>query len=425
MQVEVIEKEGLRRELTIEVPVDVVDEAYGKIYNEYRKKASIKGFRPGKVPLNVIRNKYKDEATAEVIDDLINTYFVQALREKQLEPIGKPVISKVDVDEGKPLTFTVNFEVMPEIDAVTYDDLVVEEPEIEVPDEMVDNVVERLRHNYSDLRSVERPAGENDVVICDLEIVAGELDGTTDPMPNQEIDLGNEYTVREFREELRNVTRDETRELTVTYPEEYPDKKFSGRSITYRIAVKEVKERVLPAVNNDFARQTGGGETVLELRMNIRKKVEEDMRSDIRKGNKRQLLDQLVEKNPVDAPESMVESYLTSLVKDVQENEKDVDEKEIRDKYRPLARHAVKWYLLYHRLAMQEKIETSAADIENWTKRFADNYHMDTARATELLAKSGRGDEIKDGILEEKVVDFLQARATVKKVPLKNKEGRA
>lgn len=425
LQVDIVEKEGLKRELTIEVPADVVDEAYNKIYEDYRKKAKIKGFRPGKVPLNVIRNKYKNEVTADLIDTLINEYFIQAIREKQLEPIGKPVISKVDVDEGKPLTFTVGIEVMPTIDTVVYDNLTVEEPEIQVPDKMVDNVVERLRENNADLRSVERTAKEDDVVICDLEVIEGDLDTGEGPLSNQEIDLGHEYTVKEFRDGLAGVSRDETRNISIAYPEDYPDEKFAGKSITYKVLAKEIKERILPAVDDAFAKQAGGGETVLELRMNIRKRIEQDMRTDIKKGNKKQLMDQLVEKNPIGAPDSMVESYLNSLVKEAQENKKDVDEKEIRGKYRDLAQHAVKWYLLYHRLAIQEKIEVASTDIENWTQQFADNYHMDIARAKELLAKSGRSDEIKDGILEEKVVDFLMSKADVKTGRPITKEGKA
>jgi len=425
LQVDVVEKEGLKRELTIEIPADVVDEAYKKFYDDYRKKADIKGFRPGKVPMNIIKSKYKSEVTADLVDDLINTYFIQAIRERKLEPIGKPVISKVDVDEGKPLMFTVGIEVMPDIDSVAYDDLKIEEPEIQVPDEMVGNVVERLRKNNADLRAVDRPAGEDDVVICDLEVTEGDLDAAEEPLSNQEIDLGHEYTVREFREGLVGVKRDETRNISIVYPDDYPDEKFAGKSITYKAQAKEVKERVLPVVDDAFAKQTGGGETVLELRMNIRKRIEEDMRTDVKRADKKQLLDQLVEKNPIQVPESMVESYLNSLVKEAQENEKDVDEKEIREKFRPLAQHAVKWYLLYHRLAAQEKIEVAPADIENWTQQFADNYHMDTARAKDMLAKSGRAEEIKDGILEEKVVDFLMSKAEVKTVAPINKEGNA
>lgn len=423
MQIELIEKDGLKRELNIQVPAEIVSEAYTKIYSEYRKKANIKGFRQGKAPLDIIRRKFKHEATHDLIDDLVNKYFVQALEEKKLDPVGEPVISKIDVDEGKPLTFTVGIEVMPDIDSVKYEDLVVEEPEIEIPDNMVDNVIERLRFNNSDVRAVERPSGEKDLVICDLEISNGDVDLGPAPLTNQEIDLSDEYTVKEFREGLTGVKRDDVRELTAVYPEEYADEKFAGKSVSYKVSVKEVKERILPIVNDAFARQTGGGETLLELRMSIRKGLEENMRGDIRKADKKQIVDQVVAQNPIGVPETMTASYLDGVVKDIREHEKDVDEVKIREQYRPLAEHAVRWYFLYHRLAMQENIKAEPADIDKWTQRFADNYHMDIARAKEILAKSGRAEEIKDGILEEKVVDFLMSKAQVKKVAPANKEG--
>ncbi len=423
MQIELIEKDGLKRELNIEVPAEVVSDTYAKIYDEYRKKANIKGFRQGKAPLDVIRRKFKDEATHDVIDDLVKKYFAQALQEKKLDPIGEPVISKIDIDEGKPLTFTIGIEVMPDIESVKFENLVVEEPEIEIPDEMVNNVIERLRLNNSDVRSVDRPAGEKDLVICDLEITSGDVDSGPEPLTNQEVDLGDQYTVKEFREGLAGVKRDEVRDITVTYPADYADEKFSGKSVTYKVSVKEIKERILPVVNDDFAKQTGGGETILELRMSIRKGLEENMQGEIRKADKKQIVDQIVEQNPIDVPESMSESYLNGVIKDIRENEKDIDEAKIREQYRPLAMHAVRWYFLYHRLAKQENITAEAADIDQWTQKFADNYHMDIARAKEILAKSGRAEEIKDGILEEKVVDFLTSKAHVKKVAPANKEG--
>jgi len=358
-----------------------------------------------------------------LIDDLVKKYFVQALQEKKLDPIGEPAITKIDVDEGKPLTFTVGIEVMPEIDSVKYENMVIEEPEVEIPDQMVDNVVERLRLNNSEVRTVDRPAAEKDLVICDLEITSGEVDTGPAPLTNQEIDLGDEYTVKEFREGLAGVKRDDVRDVTVVYPAEYADEKFAGKSLTYKVSVKEIKERILPIVDDAFAKQTGGGETVLELRMSIRKGLEENMQGDIRKASKKQLVDQIVEQNPIDVPESMSESYLDGVVKDIRENEKNIDEAKIREQYKPLAQHAVRWYFLYHRLAKQENIAADPADIDKWTQRFADNYHMDIARAKEILAKSGRAEEIKDGILEEKVVDFLMSKAQVKKVAPANKEG--
>ena len=422
MHIEVVEKEGLKREMTVEVPADIVEEKYGKVYDHFRKSAQIKGFRPGKAPLTLIRSRFKDEATAEVIDDLIGDYFDKALREKKLEPVGKPTVSKIDVDEGKPLTFTIGFEIMPTIDRVQYDNLVVEEPVLEVPDGEVDRVLENLRRNRAEIRPVERAAEPADIVICDLEIPDGGVDIGDGALANQEIELDNEYTVREFREGLVGAKRDEEREITIAYPENYSDEKFAGKSVRYRVKIKEVKERILPLINDGFAKLVGFEGTFLELKLDIRRRLEMDVRADAARMRRRSVIDQVVNGNPIVVPEAMVESYLNGVVEDHRKNKLEFEEKDVREKYRPLGVNAVRWHLLYHRLAEQENIEVSSEDTENWTSRFADNYRMDVAKARELLAKSGKAEEIKDGILEDKVVDFLLSKTEVKTISIKNKD---
>ena len=424
MNIEVVEKEGLKRELNIELPAEVVNEEYEKVYNEYRKKAKIKGFRPGKIPATVVRNRFKQEATADVVDNLINKYFPEALEEKKLEPIGKPVLSKVDIGEGKPLTFTIGFEILPEIESVKYDAMVIDEPVIDVPDSEIDKVLDQMRKGNAEIRSLERPAGEHDIVIGDLEIIEGDLEADTKAMQNQEIDLDNEYTVKEFREGLIGASRDETREIKISYPDDYSDQNFAGKSLTYKVLVKEIKERILPQLNDDFAKLIGQGETLLELRLAIRKHIEQEKKSEAARGAKKSIIDQMVEKNPIEVPESMVESYLNGVIEDYQKNEEKFDEKELREKYRPVGINSVRWYLLFHRLAVQEKIEVSAQDTENWIKMFAANYRMEVPQANELLAKTGKASEIKDGLLEEKIVDFLMSKAEKKQGTAENKEGK-
>jgi trigger factor len=422
LKAEMAEKEGLKRELNIEVPAEVVDQEFNKIYGEYSKKAKIKGFRPGKVPVKVIRSRFKNEATADVVDSLINKYFEEALKEKNIEPIGKPVLSSVDIDEGKPMSFTIGFEVLPDIDKVNYDEIRIDMPKIEVTDEEVDRVLNQMRKGSADIRSVDRPAEKSDIVICDLQVVAGDIETDDKILQNQEIDLDNEYTVKEFREGLVGVKRDDIPEIKIEYGDDYPDEKFAGKSITYKVKVNEIKERVLPLLNDDFAKQVGHGETLLELKLAIRKHVESEKKADAARIAKKSLIDQLVEKNQINVPESMVESYLNGVVEDYKKNEEKFDEAEIREKYRPVGQNAVRWYLLFHRLAEQEKIEVSTDDTENWIKNFADNYRMEVPQAKELLAKTGKASEIRDGILEEKVVDFLMTRAGHEGT-LENKEG--
>lgn len=412
MNIELIEKEGLKREIKIEIPTDIVDETYGQVYDELRKNAKIKGFRPGKIPINVIRNKFKNEATGEVIEKLVGKYYKEAILEKKLEPAGAPTLTGVDVDEGQPLKATLRIEVMPQIETVNSDDLKTNPAESEVTDPQVDRVMENIRHQNSSLRSVDRAAGEKDVLICDLEAVEGATETFKDQsLANQEIDLGNEITKKEFRVELLGKKRDDKCQLKMDYEDDFPEKSLAGKSVIFDVEVKEVKERIMSPLNDDFAKLSGLGETLLEMKLNIRKRLQAELETANLQTIKKQIVDQILEKNRFDVPEVMLEAYFKNLKIEHEQNKIEYDEQELRTRYRETGQNSIRWFLLFHRLAQQEKIEVSTEDTEQWIKKFADNYKLEIAQAKEILAKTGKSAEIRDGILEEKVIGLLTEKA--------------
>lgn len=412
MNIEVIEKEGLKRELKIEIPAETVDESFGRILQIFRQKTKIKGFRPGKTPLSVIRSRYKEEVKAEVVDELVKKFYQEAVQEKKLATVGQPLLTDIDIDEGKPMKMTLVVEVMPEIETVHYDGITIEEKPFEIADEEIDKVVDEMRKSGATLQAVDRAATAEDAIICDLEAAEGDTDIFEEKyFQSQEIDLDSPYTDPEFKKALTGANRDDMRDVTINYPENYQNPRFAGKTVTYRVTVNEIKEKILPTVDDEFAKQSGQGETVLEMRLNIRKQLEKEAETDQLKDKKRQLIDQIGEKNPVEVPTSMVDAYLENIIKDFKENNREIDEAEIKDKYRPAGEKTVRWFMLFHRLAKQENIEVSPEDTENWIKTFAANYHMEVAQAKQVLAQSGRASEIKDGILEERVIDFLMAKS--------------
>ncbi len=416
MNIELIEKEGLKREIKIEIPSEIVDATYNEVYDELKKNVKIKGFRPGKIPTKVIRTKFKSEATGEVIEKLVGKYYQDAIKEKELEPAGAPILTAVEIDEGQPLKATLGIEVMPKIESVNSDDLKTKPAEAEVTDPQVDRVIEDIRMQGSSLRVVERAAGEKDVLICDLKAVDGATESFKDQsLAGQEIDLGNEMTKKEFREELLGKKRDDKCQLTMTYEDNFPEKSLAGKSVTFDVEVKEVKERILAELNDDFAKSSGHGETLLELKLNIRKKLQEELETANLQTTKKQLIDQILEKNQIDIPEVMLEGYFKNLIAEHEQKKMEFDEQELRARYRETGQNSIRWFLLFHRFAQLEKIEVSPEDTELWIKKFADNYKIDIAQAKELLAKTGKAAEIRDGILEEKVILLLAEKAETKK----------
>ncbi|UCD17168.1 MAG: trigger factor [Candidatus Zixiibacteriota bacterium] len=405
--------DGLVREIEIEVPTNTVDAAFAETYHKYRKEATIKGFRPGKAPLTVIKSKFQAAVHDDVLQELVNKSFPAAIREHKLDVASTPTFPTLDLKEGRPFIYIAKVEVMPEIDAVDCGGLTLPQMEIEVSDGEVDTVVDYLRKKHADLRPVNRPAEKDDILIVDLvklEDVDRVLEG--DRFNDNEIDLSSQYTVSEFREILPGVNAGEEREVAVQYPPDYSDERFAGKSIKYLCKLKEIKERMLPPADDVFAKKTGEVETVLELRLKIREDLKKQKELDLRKFYRDQIRRQILEKNLVPIPEAMIKNYLDALVEDFKKKKQAYDPDKVTEQYRPMAVNTLRWSMLMDRLAKAEKIEVLQSDTENWIRSFAEGYNMEYDKAREMLAGSGRIQQIRETILEDKLFDFLLAKVT-------------
>jgi len=405
--------EGLVRELEVEVPADKVDATFAEYYHKYRKDIRIPGFRPGKAPLTIIKSKFQDSITEDVLDELIRSTFEQAIKDNSLDVASRPTFPNHELKEGTPLKYTIRLEVMPQIDSVDYSGLSLPESKMEVEDSEVNDLVEHLRKRNADIRPVNRPAKSDDILKLNMKKL--EDPGNVlqkDEFNDVEIDLSSELTMKDFRDGLTGATAGDDREITINYPSDYSDERFAGKMLKYYCHILSVSERVLPEISDSFAKQMGKFETMLELRLRIREDIKAQKESDQLKWKKHEITHQIVDKNPLLVPEGMIQNYLDNLMEDFKKNYKDFDEKVVREQYRPSAVNAIKWYLLSNRLAELEKIEVLPIDTENWIKAFALKYQMDDEKAKEVLSKSGRAQEIRDSILEDKIFDFLLGKVT-------------
>lgn len=414
MKVALTEKDTLVRQLDIEIPADKVASEMNEKFADFRKKADIKGFRRGKVPMTMIKSLYAEEVRALVADELVKSTLTDAMREKELRVAATPKLTKLDFNEAGDLVYSAEVEVFPPLQPVVFEGLSVEKVKSEVADKDVDEIAEFYRQRFSDLRPVTREIRANDVVKVDLE-KRDDPKGimTQDKFEGVEIDLAKEMTVKEFREGLPGLKTGDVKEIKVSYDEDYPDERFKGASISYTTTVKEVKERILPEFDDALAKRSGQAETALELKLKIRKELQQE-RDDVQKNRLRgEVIAQLCEKNPIPIPEGLVEEYLESMFEDYKKKFEQADEKEFRSEYRENAVNSLRWNLLYHRLAEQEKIEVSSGDTENWINSFAQANGMPAEQAKQALAKSGRGNSVRESILEQKTLDFLLEKAKI------------
>lgn len=416
MKVEVKQGEGLKREISIELPPDRVQTAINQKFEEVQQTVTLKGFRKGKAPMNMVKSMFADEVKADVVDELIKASYPEALKEKTLNVASRPTLTNLNFTDDGGLVFTATVEVFPEVDKVVFDKLEVASPEIEVKDEEVNDVIEYLRKRLATVRVVEREAREGDLVTCDLKKTHDpKLALQNDDFPNSEIDLGNKMTVKEFKEHIPGMKAGDQKEIEVIYPDDYSDKAFAGAHITYMCTVKTVKEQILPTVDDAFAKQAGTGETVLELRLKVREDLKRQHTDMLVQAQKRELIRQVCEKNPIPIPEGMIEDYLQEVIEDFKKNYQSIDESEIRGTYRQVGIDSMRWDILWHKIAEQERIEVLPQDTENWLNGFAARNNLDLEQAREMLNKSGRVKNLRESLLEEKVLELLMARA--QKIP--------
>ena len=400
--------DGLVREIEVEIPTEKVDATFAEYYHKYRKDVRVPGFRPGKAPLSIIKSKFSDAILEDVLDELIRSTFPQVIKDNSLDIASRPTFPNHELREGTPLKYTIRLEVMPKIDSVVFEGLQLPKEEIQVADSEVDDVVERLRKQNSQIERVDRPAKIADILKINMKKLEDpENVLKKDEFNDIEIDLSSGLTVKEFREGLAGAVAGDEREITINYPADYSDDRFAGKMLKYSCHVLSVNERILPEISDFFAKQMGKFETMLELRLRIREDIKIQKEANRLKWKKGDITHQILDKNPLIVPEGMIQNYMENLIEDFKKSYKDFDEKAIREQYRPTAVNAIKWHLLSNRLAELEKIEVLPTDTENWIKGFAEKYQMDIEKAREVLSKSGRTQEIRDSILEDKIFDFL------------------
>jgi len=315
MQVSVERNEGLERTLKVEIPADRIDGAVQERLSRLQKTARVDGFRPGKVPFRVVRDRYGNQVRQEVLGELIQSTFQEAVTQEQLQPAGAPQIEtpELDAEQGS-MAYKATFEVYPEVEVAPIDDVEVEKPVAEVTDADVDQMLETLRQQRRTFTDVERAAGRGDQVVIDF---VGRIDGETfDGGSGQDtpIELGSGRMIDGFEEQLEGISAGETREIEVTFPDDYNAEQLAGKTALFEVTAKAVQEPSLPEIDEEFVRSFGVESGSLdELKDGLRRNMERELAQTLRTRVKQQVMDALVERNPIDVPDALVRDEIGRL----------------------------------------------------------------------------------------------------------------
>ncbi len=408
LKVNLKEGQGWTRILEIEIPPEAVKEKFDSISEEYRHHAKIPGFRPGKAPMAMVKQRYASDIKSDVMEKLLPQAYEQALIQEKLVPLNVPNLSDISYKEGEPLKFKAEFEVRPKVELKKYTGFRIEKKKSDITESDVDEAMDDLRAKLGEYKPVQRPSENGDLVIVDLVNKHDKLGMLKEKkLENVEIELGNKEILDEFQRGLMGVRVGEMKDISVKYPDDYYDTKLAGDQILYLVIVKEIKEKVLPELNDEFAARISKSKTLAELRQKMKVNLEKQAQEDATKQLRNDVIKRVIDANMFDAPISLLEEYLANVVADYKKRYPNVDEQSIRSRYRGLGENLIRWSYLYYEISRAENIKVEAEDRKRWVENFAKAYNMTEEAAREALGKSKKIQDIDESILEEKVLDFI------------------
>ncbi len=405
------EETNCKRVFNIEIPKENVAAKFDEVFGMLKKEAKVPGFRPGKVPMSVIKSRFGKDARADVGEQLIQDAFQEVIKDAKIDPISPPVLSEVDFKDDEPIKFTASIEIAPAIRLEKTSGFTFTKKSEVITDDNVEEAYRAILHMQSSLEISEEPAKEDDFVTVDMKKMSDpENRLKKDEFKDFVIELSKDTALPAFVDNLVGVRVGDEKDITVEYPADYPEKSLSGAKLGYSIKVTAIKTKVAPEFNDEFFEKFGEDvKSVEELKAKIRLDLEARRRKEIQESLRDQAIKSTITHNQFELPQSLIENYLDNIVADFHEKHKegDFDEAEVRDSYRALAIRMIRWDLLMHEIARQEGIKAETQDVDKWIEGFADSYNMNMEQAKTALEKSGKVQEVMVTVLEAKVMSFV------------------
>lgn len=411
--------ESTKREIQIEIPAEEVGRTTDSLIQKYQKLARLPGFRRGHVPASVIRQRFSEDIKSEVVETLVPRYFRQEAEKQGLIPVSQPRVSDLHIHEGEPLRFKASFEVMPEIKVEGYKELRAEKPEITVTEEEVDQTLNSLREQHATFTPIEgRSLQDGDFAQVSLDGQPKEGEGKPVHMDEILVEIGGKNTMQEFNDNLRGASAGEEKTFEVAYPKDYSDQRLAGHNFTYTVKIHSIKQKSLPELNDDFAKELGAEFTGIDdVKKRIREGTEADKKHRAEHEAKDKLLTELVKRNDFSVPESLVEHQIDiRLERGLRalaaqgmraEDMKKMDLNRLRAGQRDQAVQEVKASLLLDKVADAEKIEVADEEVDREIEALAQQSKQTPEAIRARLTRDGALDRIKSRIRNEKTLNFL------------------
>ncbi|MDB6048875.1 MAG: tig [Pseudomonas sp.] len=416
MQVSVENTTALERRMTIGVPAERIETEVNKRLQQAARSAKIPGFRPGKVPMSVIRQRYEDGARQEALSELIQATFYEAVVEQKLNPAGAPSVEPKTFEKGKDLEYVATFEVFPEFTVAGFDSIAVERLSADVADADLDKMLEILRKQNVRYEVVERVAQNDDQLSIDF---VGKVDGEVfagGSATGTQLVLGSGRMIPGFEEALVGAKAGEERVLNLTFPENYQNLDLANKAVEFTVTVNTVSEPKLPELNEEFFTQFGIKETGVEgFRTEVRKNMERELRQAIKSKVKNQVMDGLLTSNPIDVPKALLDNEVNRLrVQAVQQFGGNIKPDQLpAELFTEQAKRRVELGLIVSEVVKQFDLKPDDARVRSMIQEMASAYQEPEQVVSWYYKNEEQLNEVRSVVLEEQVVDTVLQKASV------------
>lgn len=423
--IKVEEISPVKKKISFEITWEEVKKELDTAYRTVGKKARVKGFRPGKTPRRILETYFKDDAEGEAIQNLVSRSFEEAMQANSFVPVARPEIEQNGIQSDQNFTFSATVEVEPVVEPQGYTGLELKREGDSVSDQDMEARLEELRNMYSSLQDVEgdRPVQSGDFLVIDFE---GRLSGS----PRKElteagfrIEVGSKRLVPGFEDALLGMKKGESKEFTVKFPDDYHVKDFAAQDIVFHVTVRDVKVKVLPALDDEFVKNFERYESLEALKADIRKSLEEEKSARAKAALRKAINDRLLELNPFEVPEAYVERQIFSMMIEYQRrmvmSGMDPDNAakvaaNLHDQFRDEATRLVRAGILLNKIAEKEAIAVDDKEIDDRIREMASRYGRDFESMKASYEKDNLTDRLRDQILEEKTLDFIESTANIR-----------
>jgi trigger factor len=417
VKAKVSEPESWKRVIEIELPHEDLDKVFNEKLNGVKKDLKLPGFRPGKVPFPLIKQRFGESIRAEAVDDLVQKAFKQACTEQNIMPISRGTVNDLKMEEGKPITFIVEAEVDPAIEIKGYDKLKVKASPKKIKDDDVEEAMKSLQDRFAEFRDAERPSKKGDYVRLEYQKVVIDGKERSDVKnPTYPVELGAEHRIKDFDKGLIGHAAGDVVEVAVKFPKDYAEKDAAGKSGEFTIKITAVQEKVVPPIDS-FLKKLGDFENEEALRVHVRSRLEGDEQQRAKNEAYSQAVEALIEQNFFQVPPARIEHFIDYVLEEAarerRQGEAVPTREEVDKKYHEVAIRTIKRQRIIDYIATKEKIAATQEEVDAEIKRLAEQYNQPFDALKQTLRQNGTTMRIREDLREQKTLDFLIGERTV------------